>query len=107
MIINQRFNMILKYIQTVKNEWGQFMLFFKKAYKLLAFKYIKHKAFKLHKKYNCQVFVVKFNGKITVLSKYQFKQMRQKGKFSKSFTATELKSLSLYYTPKYYDKKRT
>jgi hypothetical protein len=98
--------MIKTYIQLLKKRIEECLSLFKKAYRFLVFKYIKRKAFKLHKKYNCQVFVVKFKGKITIISKYQFKQMRQRGKFSKDFTATELKTISLYYTPKQYDKKR-
>ena len=98
--------MISKYIQEVKNDWEQLVLSIRKAYKLLMFRLIKRRAFRLHKKYNCQVFIVKMQGKVKIISKYQFKNMRQRGIFSKKITATELKSMALYYTPKYYDKKR-
>ena|GEM_PF-1741202 len=98
--------MISTYIQNLKNECRQLVLTVKKIRKLIAFRYIKRKARRLHKKYNCQVFVVKYGKKIRIISKYQFKQMRQKKMFPKSFTASELKSISLYYTPKQYDKKR-
>jgi len=98
--------MISKYIQELKNECRQLVLFVKKIYKYLVFKRIKRKAFRWHKKHNCQVFVVKLHGKVKIINKYQFKQMRQKGLLSQKFTATELKSIALYYTPKHYDKKR-
>lgn len=98
--------MIKTYFKELLLEWKKLISFFKKGYQLLAFRYIKRKAYQLHKKYDCQVFVVKYKGKITIISKYQFKKMRQKKMFPLSFTATELKSMSLYYTPKRYDKKR-
>jgi hypothetical protein len=61
--------------------------------------YLKHKALRLHRKYNCQVFIIKFRGKILIISKKQFKQMRQHKVFPKAFTAESLKRIALYYTP--------
>jgi hypothetical protein len=107
MIIKHYLKMNLTYLKQVKNDWKRGIELLKKAYRLLVFRLIKRKAYRLHKKYNCQVFVVKFKGKITIISKYQFKQMRQHGKFPINFTAAELKKISMYYTPKRYDKERT
>jgi hypothetical protein len=81
-------------------------LLIKKACLYIAFERIKSKAWRLHKKYDQQIFVVKIGGKIKILSKYQFKQLRQTGKINKSFTAESLKKIALFYTPKHYDKKR-
>jgi hypothetical protein len=61
--------------------------------------YLKRKAMRLHRKYNCQMFVVKFRGEILIISKKQFKQMRQHKLFPKTFTAENLKKIALFYTP--------
>jgi hypothetical protein len=70
----------------------------------LIVKYAIQKARRLHRKYNCQIFVVKYKGKIRIMSKYQFTQMRQHGHFDRSFTAENLKKLSIYFTPKTFRK---
>ncbi len=44
----------------------------------------------------CQVFCVKINGRIAFLSKERFKELRSKGVFPKSFTAIQLKDISLF-----------
>ena len=93
------------YFADVKKEAIQLLSYFKKLAALIAFRRLKRKANRLHKKYNTQVFIVKYAGKITVLSKYQFKILRQNGKFPKSFTADSLKKIALYHTPKTYETK--
>lgn len=97
--------LIKQYLQELKQEVNTLISTIKKVLVVLAIKRLKRKALRLHKKHNCQVFVVKLNGKITVLSKYQFTQLRQRGKIKKSFTAQELKRIALYYTPAKHDKK--
>jgi len=72
---------------------------------IFAVRRVKRKAMSLHRKYNCQVFVVKVNGKLTLISRFQFKTMRQNGLFPKNFTASDLKRIALFYTPRIYDKK--
>lgn len=56
------------------------------------------KADKLREKTGTQFFVVKINGKISLMSKREFKWKRQHGVFPKSFTADNLKKISYYYT---------
>ncbi len=89
--------MIKSYFKSMKQDLIRFWNF-------ILVKHAKRKAFKLHKKHNCEVFVVKFKGKILILSKYQFKQMRQHKMFPHSFTAEQLKKIALYCTPKQYRK---
>ncbi len=98
--------MLSKLFQDIINDCCTTIDRFKKLWVVYIFWRIKRKAFRLHKKYNCQIFVVKIKGKVKLMSKYQFKKRRQKGKIAKQFTATELKAISLYYTPEKYDKKR-
>ena len=88
-----------KFFQDIKSDWNKIML-------LIYYRLLKYKAFRIHKKYNCQVFVVKIAGKVRIISKYQFKKTRQKGHIPLNFTATELKAISLYYTPRKYDETR-
>jgi len=61
-------------------------------------KRIKRRAERLKKQTGYQVFVVKMHGKITYLTKGQFKAMRAKKIFPKHFTADSLKRISLYHT---------
>lgn len=61
-------------------------------------KRIKRKAEWIRKELNSQVFVVKMEGRVTFLTKKQFKEMRAKKVFPKQFTADSLKRISLYYT---------
>lgn len=72
---------------------------------IIAVRRVKRKAMALHRKHNCQIFVVKVNGKLTPISRFQFKTMRQSGRFPKNFTAADLKKIALFYTPRRYDKK--
>ena len=44
----------------------------------------------------CQVFCVKINGRVAFLTKDYFKELRSKGVFPKSFTAVQLKDISLF-----------
>jgi hypothetical protein len=59
---------------------------------------LKHKANNLYKETGIQHFLVKWQGEIIIINKLQFKQKRQKGLFPITFTAVELKKVSLYYT---------
>jgi len=90
--------MIKKYIQGLIAEWKQIISFFKKAYTVLVFRYIKWKANELSENYGCQIFVIKCRGRAKMITKEQFKSMRQRGIFPKNFTALELKKICLYYT---------
>jgi len=78
------------------------MIKIKKIYKgILLFVYInllKRKANKMYAKTGMQQFVVKWRGKIIIISKEQFKLNRQEGLFPLSFTAVNLKKIALYYT---------
>lgn len=60
---------------------------------------LKVKANLLARRSRVQYFVVPVGGKIRLISKPVFKQLRQKGVFPASFTAAELKNVALYYTP--------
>ncbi len=62
-------------------------------------KRLKNKCLKAWQKTGMQFFIVKLNGKITILSKADFTLCRSKGIFPKSFTADNLKEIALYYTP--------
>lgn len=98
--------MLSKLFQDIKKDWCDLIIWFKQMWVVLKIWHIKKKAFRLHKKYNCQIFVVKVKGQINIMSKYQFKNKRQKGKIALKYTATDLKAISLYYTPEKYDKTR-
>ena len=97
--------MIKRLFQEVKEDCKNIALWVRKTLYLIALRKYKRQADRLHKKYNCQFFVVKSQGKICLMSKHQFKYLRQTGRFKKQFTATELKKISIYYTPARYDKK--
>lgn len=78
----------------------------KKFITSIVFRIIRRKAFKLHKKLNCIVYVVKIEGNVKIISKPEFKYLRQTGVFPLDFDADDLRKISLYVTPKNYDKKR-
>ncbi|NDW10461.1 hypothetical protein [Dysgonomonas sp. 520] len=59
---------------------------------------LKRKADKLARETEDQHFVVKWQGEVRIISKKGFKQMKRRGIFGLSFTATELKKHALYYT---------
>lgn len=61
---------------------------------------MKRKADRLACKTRDQYFIVNVNGNAQIMSKKQFKYMRQRGAFPLSFTATQLKQIALYYTKK-------
>lgn len=61
---------------------------------------MKRKADRLARKTRDQYFIVNMRGKAQIMSKKQFKYMRQRGAFPLSFTATQLKQIALYYTKK-------
>ena len=62
---------------------------------------MKRKAEQLRISEKSQMFVVKLDGKIRIISKCWFKEQRQHGKFPSSFTADKLKKVSFYYTAPY------
>lgn len=45
---------------------------------------------------NERIYCVKYNGKVQLISRSEFKSMRAKGIFPKSFTAVELREISLF-----------
>jgi hypothetical protein len=59
---------------------------------------LKIKANNLYKQTGVQQFIVKWYGKTIIINKAQFKQLRQKGVFPITYTAVELKKISLYHT---------
>jgi hypothetical protein len=69
-------------------------LFYIKLYRL------KNKANRYAKRYNAQFFIVKLHGKIVMISKNGFKELRQNGTIPLSITANELKKIAYYYTQK-------
>ncbi len=73
---------------------------------ILRIRKLKKKAMRLHRKYNDQFYVVKLDGRVTVIGKKLLKRLRAKRSVPLNFTATELKQISLFHTPKRYDKKR-
>jgi hypothetical protein len=65
---------------------------------VLRFKMLKHRANRIRKATGQQVFVFKWKGKVSYITKKQFKQLRAQKVFPKHFTADSLKRLCLYYT---------
>ncbi len=61
---------------------------------------MKRKADRLARKTGKRFFIVNMGGQARILSKAQFKHMRQHGLFPLSFTAAELKKIALYDTKK-------
>lgn len=61
---------------------------------------LKRKADRLARKTRDQYFIVNVNGNAQIMSKKQFKYMRQHGQFPITFTAKKLKQIALYYTKK-------
>jgi len=106
MKINHCFNMIGKLLKEIREDVRNAKKWLKSIVAFIAIVRIRRKARKLHRKNNCQIFVVKMGGKVRLISKEQFKYLRQRGKFPKNFTAEQLKKIALYHTPKRYDKKR-
>lgn len=78
----------------------------KKILWIVRFRYLKHKAMRLHRRYDEQFFIVKVGGRITLMGKSGLKSLRQNKIIPLNFTATNLKNMSLFYTPGRYDKKR-
>ena len=61
-------------------------------------KRLKHKADKYREESGSQMFVIKLEGHIRIISKRWFKEQRQPGKFPKTMTSDDLKKISFYYT---------
>jgi hypothetical protein len=59
---------------------------------------MKRQADRLREATGVQMFVVKMNGKIRLISKREFKYMRQHNVFPTNFTAENLKRIAFYYT---------
>lgn len=67
---------------------------------------LKARAMRLHRRHNCQYFVVKLFGKVRLISRQGFKDLRQHKKIPLSYTILDLKRISYFYTPaRCYDKK--
>jgi hypothetical protein len=77
----------------IKKKYRQFLL-------IIYVRLLKCRANKLYKRTGVQQFIVKWNDKLTIINKEQFKLSRQNGLFPKHFTADNLKKISLYYTKK-------
>ena len=82
--IKKRFNSL---IIKIKDYWWTFKLML-----------LKRQADKWTAKYGVQHFIVKLDGKVTIITKDWFKENRRKGKFPKHFTANNLKEVAYYYT---------
>ena len=61
-------------------------------------KRLKRKADKYREVYGSQMFVLKIEGRIRMISKRWFKEQRQLGKFPKTMTSDDLKKIAFYYT---------
>ncbi|HEY5507168.1 MAG TPA: hypothetical protein VIK29_00750 [Paludibacter sp.] len=59
---------------------------------------LKRKADKYREESGSQMFIIKDEGKIKLISKRWFKCQRQHGKYPKSMTLDDLKKISYYYT---------
>lgn len=79
---------------------------FKSLFWVLRIRLLRRKANLLHRKHNEQFYIVKMGGRITIMGKDSLKRLRHKNIVPLCFTATELKRISIYHTPKKYDKKR-
>lgn len=74
-------------ISIIKDYWWIFKLIL-----------LKRQADKWTAKYGAQHFIVKLDGRITIITKDWFRANRQRGKFPKNFTANNLKKVAYYYT---------
>ena len=84
-------NKIINYFAGIYQEFQEYRIGLK-------IKRLKKQADKLRETTGSQMFVLKWNGSIQIISKRWFKAQRQKGVFPKSFTADKLKSISFYHT---------
>lgn len=95
-----------EYFKGVAEDWQKLLSYLKKGIVVWRMGRLKRRAMKLHRKHNAQFFVVKVMGRVRIISKGQFKYLRQHGKLPLSLTAVELKKMAIFYTPARYDKKR-
>ena len=70
----------------------------KQVYIGFKMKRLKRKADKYRDLYGSQIFIIKDEGKIKLISKRWFKFQRQHGKYPKNMTTDHLKAMSFYYT---------
>ncbi len=54
----------------------------------------------MHRNGGGQVFVVNVCGRATIISKAQFRDMRQHGQFPLSYTAADLRQIAIYTSPR-------
>ena len=98
-------NWFKEYFKGLAEDWLKLKSYFKKGVVVWRMGRLKRRALKLHQKHNAQFFVVKVMGRVRIISKGQFKYLRQHGKLPLSMTAVELKKMAIFYTPARYDKK--
>lgn len=84
--IKQRLNAALLTVKKIADAWK--------------LRRIIKQAERLHKQGHGQQFVVNVGGNATVISKQQFKDMRQHGLFPLSYTAKELRNIAIYTSPR-------
>ncbi|MCL1821938.1 MAG: hypothetical protein FWG22_03850 [Prolixibacteraceae bacterium] len=84
-------NKVLKELAALWCEWKQMWIGWR-------VERMKRKADRLREATGSQMFVVKMDGKIRIVSKRWFKDKRQRGMFPKHFTAERLKRIAFYYT---------
>ncbi len=89
--MNKLINVVTIYFANLFQEWREHQIGLKITK-------LKKQADKLREQTGSQMFVLKWDGKIQIISKRWFKKERQKGTFPKNFTADKLKSISFYYT---------
>ena len=87
-----------KLLKTIREDFNDSIRKTKQFWIGWLLKRLKKKADKLRETEQSQMFVVKLDGKIRIISKRWFKHQRQKGIFPKSFTTDKLKKVSFYYT---------
>ncbi|MDY0207942.1 MAG: hypothetical protein RBR82_15160 [Pseudomonas sp.] len=95
-----------EFLKELSNDFKESFSYIKKGLTIWRLRKIKRKAMRLHRKHNQQFFVLKIMGRVRIISKQGFKNLRQHGKLPMAMTATRLKQISLFYTPARYDKKR-
>lgn len=59
---------------------------------------LKKKAERLRVSEKSQMFVLRLNGRIRIISRKWYKENKRKGVFPKHFTVDDLKRISFYYT---------
>ena len=87
-------------MKAIKQHLNTALLTVKKIADAWKLRRIIKQAERLHKQGKGQQFVVNVGGKATIVSKQQFKDMRQNGLFQLSYTAKELRNIAIYTSPR-------